>query len=185
MKKRDLLTKIFISLTSIIVLNACGLDTFNINERSRATIEGATALDQLVNNFGFDEFVAMDITTNETLANQGVERHQIDSVTVTSIVLSIPEESDGQDFNFIESLAFFADADDLERVKVAEIVDVPDDVSSLELNVTEAELADYAAKESMDIITEVNGRLPSETTIVDADVGLRIDVDISGVISGS
>ena len=62
-------------------LAACGgLDTFTIEQTAQTTVSGASILEQLAGDLGFGDLATFDVTENETLANQGVTKNQIDEI---------------------------------------------------------------------------------------------------------
>lgn len=169
----------------LIGLITCdSVDNFTITESSTTTIEGATLLEQLVGDLGFGGFLNMDVSQNEELKNQGVERNQIDSVFVQSLTLTITDPPDGQDFTFIESLAFYVEAPGLDRKLIASGGPFEAGLKTVGMNVENVDLADYAAAESMDITTEVDGRRPDNTTTIRADIVLDVDVNVGGALCG-
>ena len=91
-------------LLTLAALLACAQATsFSTTVEAQTEIEGGGLLEQLAGDVGFDSFIAFDVTANEQFANQGVERHQIDSVYLTALRLSASEG----DFTFLDRLEFF------------------------------------------------------------------------------
>ena len=171
-------------LSGLLAIMGCGgLDTFPIEVESQATIEGGTLLEQWVGDLGFGGFLNMDISSHESLANQGVRPEQIDSVRLTEMRLEILEPAD-QDFSFIESLEFFAEAPEVEMRKVAFGGPFEDGIRAVSLERTDLDLAPYATAEQMNITTEVTGRRPANQTTLKAVVRLEVDVNVSGLLSG-
>ena len=83
-------------------LAACGgLDTFTIEQTAQTTVSGASILEQLAGDLGFGDLATFDVTENETLANQGVTKNQIDSVTISTLSLRVLSPMDG-DFTFLD-----------------------------------------------------------------------------------
>lgn len=168
----------------VVATSTCGgLDTFELTERSRTIVPAGTLIDQLVGDLGFGDFLALDLTENRELANQGVERHEIDSVMIGAIDLEIagPE---GADFTFLDDIEFYVQAEDLPRVRIARGGPFPQGADSVSLDIDAVELAPYAAASSMDITTEARGRPPRSETTIDAVVTLLVDVNVDGVLCG-
>jgi hypothetical protein len=166
--------------------SACGsdaLDTFHITETSTATIAKGSLVEQLAGNIGFgDGFLHMDITSNETLKNKGVKRSQIDSVRLESLRLQITAPASGQTFDFLDKIAFYAEAEGVARKRIAVLDPVPDGVTTLNLVIDPVELAPYVAAPEMALTTEATGKRPNNDTTLKATVGLVVDVNVSGLL---
>ena len=169
-------------LLTLAALLACAQATsFSTTVEAQTEIEGGGLLEQLAGDIGFDSFIAFDVTANEQFANQGVERHQIDSVYLTALRLSASEG----DFTFLDRLEFFVEAEGQERVRIAHGGPFPEGQSAIELNLDDVDLAPYAAAPSMDLKTVVQGRRPDQDTTITAGVDFLIDVNVSGALCGA
>jgi hypothetical protein len=169
----------------VLTLLACGgLDTFDIEESSTTVVEGGNILQQLVGNLGFSGFTAMDITANEKLKNQGVERQDIDSVKLSSVTLEIVSPASGQDFTFLDSIEFFVEAPGLTRKRIASGASFQAGLRTVGLDIDDVELADYASAESMSITTNATGNQPQQDTTIKATVKLEVDVNVDGALCG-
>ena len=167
---------------SLGLLLACAQATsFSTTVEAQTEIEGGGLLEQLAGDMGFDSFVAFDVTANEQFANQGVERHQIDSVRLTSLRLS----ASAGDFTFLDRLEFFVEAEGEERVRIAHGGPFPEGQSAIELTLEDVDLAPYAAAATMDLKTVVQGRRPDQDTTIDASVDFLIDVNVTGALCGA
>jgi hypothetical protein len=166
-----------------IAITCGGLDNFLIEEQSRAVIQSGSLLEQFAGAAGFGEFATVDITQNQSLQNQGVERHQIDSVKILSLTMTIVDPQ-GEDFTFLDSIEFFVEADGLPKVSIATGGPFPSGASTVELTIPDQDLADYAASESMNITTEARGRRPDQDTTIDANLMLDVDVNVEGAACG-
>ncbi len=166
-----------------IAITCGGLDNFLIEEQSRAVIQRGSVLEQFVGAAGFDDFATVDITQNQSLANQGVERHQIDSVKILFVTMTVVDPA-GQDFSFIDSMEFFVEAPGLPKVSIATGGPFAADATTVELTIPDTELADYAASESMNITTQARGRRPEQDTTIDANIMLDVDVNVEGAACG-
>ena len=163
-------------------LLACAQATsFSTTVDAQTEIEGGGLLEQLAGDMGFDSFIAFDLTANEQFANQGVERHQIDSVRLTALRLS----ASAGDFTFLDRLEFFVEAEGQERVRIAHGGPFPEGQSAVELELDDVDLAPYAAAPAMDLKTVVQGRRPDQDITIDAGVDFLIDVNVSGAICGA
>lgn len=173
-----------LAATAILTLLACGsLDTFTIRESATTTVQGSSVLGTALGVVGFDGFIGLDLSSNETLQNQGVERSDIDSVFVRQLTLTITDPS-GEDFQWLDSIAFYAEAEGLDRVRIASGGPFEAGLSTIGLNVENVNLADYVAAPAIDITTEATGRPPAQDTTVEAEIELDVDVNVSGALCG-
>ena len=175
---------------SLLTLITCGdqIDNFTITEEASTTVSRASVLESLaevlLGDLGFGNFLNIDLVQNETLANQGVERHQIDSVKIDSLILEITEPASGQDFEFLEEIEFFVQADGLESRRIASGGPFASGLERVGLNVDDVELAPYVTADSMDITTRVTGRRPQRETTIKGTMELGVDVSLTGVLCG-
>ncbi|OGQ90355.1 MAG: hypothetical protein A2289_26415 [Deltaproteobacteria bacterium RIFOXYA12_FULL_58_15] len=174
------------TIALILAAITCGdIDKFTIEESSSTTIQGASLLEQLAGDLGFGGFLNMDISQNQELQNQGVEREQIDSVHIQSLTLTITDTPpEGRDFTFIDNLEFFVESQGLERKLIASGGPFAAGLTTVGLEVENVDLAPYAAAESMNITSEVTGRRPSKETTIDGKIVLEVDVNVSGALCG-
>ena len=173
-----------VGLVLLAPLCCGGLDTFDISEESTTTVEAGTLLEQLAGDLGFGGFLNMDVSQSEELKNQGVEKEDIDSVRLASLVLEITDPPADQDFGFLESLEVFVEAAGSPRARIARGGPFPAGARRVELAVDEVELEPYATAEAMSVTAEVTGRRPDRATTVKATMELRVDVDVTGVACG-
>lgn len=170
--------------SALLALLCCGdLDRFEVAEESTATLPGATLLERLAGDVGFGGFLDMDLRESQELRNQGVEPHQIDSVRLSELSLSVAAPS-GQDFTFLESLEFYVESAGLPRRRIARGGPFAAGAGRVDLELDDVELAPYAAAESMSITTEATGRRPPQSTTINAALRLQIDVDVTGAACG-
>lgn len=171
-------------LTLLLGLTAAcsdGIDTFRITETATATVPKGTLLEELVGSFGFDGFTDLDLTSNQTLQNQGVKRSQIDSVRMTKLRLEITSPATGQEFDFLTKIEFFVSADGQTKKRLAAKGPVPDGVKQFDCDLDGIELAPYVAAPAMDITTVTSGKRPSNETTILATMELLVDVNVAGL----
>lgn len=164
---------------AVVCLACSGIDNVEVEARGQTTVPMGTVVDQLLGDLAFLGFEGFDISESQEFRNAGYDKSQIDSVRVTSFTLSIASPEDGN-FDFLERLAFFAEAEGLPRVEIARLDPVPPGSNVLELELTGVDLREYAAAETMTITTEATGVRPDTETVVDARVVLDVDVNVSG-----
>ena len=147
----------------------------------RPVLSSLSLREQLAGDMGFDSFIAFDLTANEQFQNQGVERHQIDSVRMTALRLT----TSSGDFTFLETLAFYVQAEGHPKVRVASGGPFPEGQANIELTLDDVDLAPYASAPSMDLTTEVQGRRPDQDITIKAGVDFLVDVNVSGLLCGA
>ncbi|WP_394839881.1 hypothetical protein LVJ94_23620 [Pendulispora rubella] len=150
------------------------LDNIDVDAEGQGTIPAATPLEKLLSNFDLGGFNNIDFS--QSFKNQGASKDDVDSVRVKSFELSIPAPP-GQTFDFLQSVAFYAEASGHPRVRIAHLDTVPKGASSLQVSVDPGvELKPYVVAPQMSITTQASGSRPDQETTVKADV--RLDVDI-------
>ena len=166
----------------LVAISCRSLDTFDVHESSSAVVTGGTALEQLVGDAGFGGFVGFDISQNETIKNRGVERHEIDSVRLRSLRLTVTDPPSGQDLSFLDEVRFYVSAEGLEPRLIADGGPFAAGTTTTLLNIKDVELAPYVAAPQMDITAEVSGNRPQQDTTVQADVAMMVDVNVDGAL---
>lgn len=165
-------------LALVLAVAACdGIDNFDVNASGKASVEARTLIDELLGLVPFEGLGQVDF--EQEFRNQGVTEEDVDSVVVTSFVLTI-EAPATQSFDFLERVAFFASAEGLEEVRIASADGIDPAARRLELALDDVDLKPYATAERMTIRTEVVGERPEEATTLRADVVFDVDVTVPG-----
>ncbi len=168
----------WIGASVVVLWLGCGakLLSISVEESTTTVVEEGTLLEQTLVGFGFDELVSMDVVASQELQNQGVSPGDIRDVRLVWMTL---EALDGQgDRAFLDSLAVYVEAPDLERVRVASLSDFPAGQALVELQIDDVDLTDYATSRSMTLSTEVDGNRPSDDTTI--EVAYELDVGVTG-----
>ena len=180
------LARAALTIFTLGALSGCGsdgLDTFTITEKATAVIPAGTLVEALAGDIPFgDSFLNFDITQNQEFKNQGVKKSQIDSVKLTKLTLRVVNPSDG-DLTFVKSLEFNVSAEGLKTVTVATGGPFADGQKTNNLSVTGAEIRDHVSKPSMSLTTNASGKRPAKETTIEATVELKVDVNVSGLLS--
>ena len=159
----------------------CGLTTIDVEVRTSTVVRGASPLEQIIYDMDFGGFSNLDLTDSSALANQGVDEDDIHSAILTELSLEVTEPSSGQDLAFMESVQFTAKAGGVEQGLVARGGSFEAGESLVELETTGLELKPYLVAESMDIITDVSGRLPPQDTTIEAVAVFEVEVNLRGL----
>ena len=153
--------------------------SIDLDGESVADIPSGTIVEQLIGDLGFGEFSNMDITSDQELANQGVEAGDIDGVYLDRLQLDLVSP-EGADFSFIDDIDFYVEGPDLPRMLVAESRPIEAGDRRVEFDIVSVDLTEYAISKSMTLSTEVSGRRPSSTTRVRASYVLDVGVTRQG-----
>lgn len=168
-----------IAVVSLLGLTMCeNVDNIDVSVGGKAEIPAATLLDKLLGTLAFDGFNKVDFS--ESFKNQGVTKDDVDAVHLKSMTLIVEAPATGN-FDFVQSVHFFAKADGLDKVEIASMDPVPKGKRELDLVINaDADLKAYVVAPSMQIVSEVKGSLPSEKTTAAAAVLLDVDIHIPG-----
>lgn len=166
---------------SVLLLGTCSsLDNLEVPVTAESRIPRRSVLDELIGNLAFTGFDGFDLSQSQQFENQGYSKDQVDSVHMLELNLRIVEPANAS-FDFLDSIRFYAEAEGLPRVLVAELAVVPDGVTELQLDVeTSVELQPYVVAPSMTLTTEATGVRPAEETTVEAEAIFDVDVNVTG-----
>ena len=153
--------------------------TIEIEESSQVLVEQGTVLESLIGELGFDDFVSMDITDSQELANQGVEPGDIERVQLTLLELEAIDPSDAT-LSFFESMTFYASAPDTDEIKIAEAPSFPETESLVTFELEEVDLTPYVVSESMTLTTELTAQRPEVDTLIEARFVLEVQATLQG-----
>jgi len=170
----------------ITVLVTCGgLTRLTTTQTASASIPAGTLVDLLTGDLGFGNLASFDITQSQEFKNQGIKREQINSLKLRSLTLTITQPANGQDFTFLDNLAFFVEASGLPKKEIARGGPFSAGATTVALAVLDVELAPYATAPSMTFTTTASGRKPKSATTLEAKVVLDADVNVAGVLCGA
>lgn len=164
----------------LVAAPGCGkLFTIHVRETSVTTVPAATPLEVLISDFGFGDFVAMDITAADELQNQGVEPGDVRDVRLEEFTL---EALDGDgDLAFLDRLEIWVEAPDLPSERLASKTEFPAGQALVEFDIDDLDLTEYVQSQAMTITTEVSGQRPERETDVEAYFDLAVGVTGQGV----
>ena len=122
--------------------------TFYINEEETIVVES---------NFpvGLVAFAPVTVPTNsaETFKNNKTRAELVKDVTLNKLTLTIPDTTAGTNFDFLESIEIYIEADGLDKVRIAYLDEVPEEAKTLTMNLTNAKLDEYLKKDNYTIHT--------------------------------
>lgn len=177
---------VFLAATALLA--ACSsastsLDDFDITRTASVQIQGSP-LSGLLQPLGFAGWTDMNLSSSAEMKNQGVKANQIDSVKLKLLRLKVSKPT-GQDLGFFKSVKFYAESKDLPKLLVAHGGPFSAGQGSVDLTLDNAELKPYVTAAAMSLTSEVDGHAPAQDTTIDATVTLRVDVNVTGAITGN
>ena len=167
-------------LGGLLACNDTVLTTIDIEDSAVTEIEGATILETLVGDLGFESFVSMNIVESEELQNQGVAPGDIKNARLASFELEAVSPSDG-DLSFLEDMAILVSGPDLPEELLASADAFPEGEPLVVFDLEDVDLTDYIVSESLTLSTDVTGSRPEQTTTVEARFRLEVGVTLQGV----
>ncbi|MBC5774400.1 hypothetical protein H8S95_10035 [Pontibacter sp. KCTC 32443] len=122
--------------------------TFYINEEETIVVESNFPI-------GLVAFAPITVPTNseETFKNNKTRAELVKEVTLNKLTLTIADTAKSADFDFLESIEIYIQADGLDEVRIAYLEEVPLDVKTLNMNLTNAKLDEFLKKDSYTIRT--------------------------------
>lgn len=167
------------ALATVVLACDGRLATITIEESATTTVPAASPLEGLIQDFGFGDFVQLDLTSAAELQNQGVQPGDILDVRVTFFDLEADSPSDA-DLSFLDRLEVYVEAPELDPVLVASASSFPEGERTVSLMVEDVDLTDYVVSESMTITTEASGSRPPQETVVEARAAFNVGVTVQG-----
>lgn len=163
--------------------NGTSLDDFDITRTAQTVVQGSL-LSQVLTPLGFSALSDMQLSNSTEMKNQGVKPNQIDSIKLKLLRLRVIKPPTGQDLTFFKSIEFFAESNGLEKKLVAKGGPFAPNQGQADLQLLDVDLKPYVTAPSMSLTTTVDGHSPAQDTTVEATVTLRVDVNVTGTISG-
>lgn len=174
-----------LAVFSMLGWMACSsLFRITIEDEAQSTISRGTLIDEVIGDFGFSEFTAMDLTQSAELENQGVEPGDISEVYMTELELQVTSPSGG-DLSFVDSVAIYVESPGLPRVLIASQDDFPVGQAVVVFDLEELDLTDYVVSESITFDTDMRGNRPEQDTTITARYALDVGVTGQGACSAA
>lgn len=146
--------RILFSILALVAFAATSCDTiddlltFYINEEETIVVES---------NFpvGLVAFDPITVPTNseETFKNNKTRAELVKDVTLNKLTLTIADTAKSADFDFLKTIEIYIEAEGLDEVRIAYLEEVPLDVKTLNMSLTNAKLDEYIKKDSYTIRT--------------------------------
>lgn len=179
------MTRARLTVAALLAVLACQgkLLTITIDDSARTVVPKGTIVETLLADFGFGEFVSMDLTQAQELQNQGVQPGDIKDVRLVVFELEVTQPAGG-DLSFLDSLDVVVEAPGLEPKLIAFQDTFPVGEGLVAFEIEDVDLTEYVVSESMTITTEVSGRRPEADTTVVARYAVDVGVTAQGACGG-
>ena len=153
----------------------CEVADFDVERNGTATIpRGITGEDlQLMR---LDD---MEIVLTEIEDTHGIAREDLSDAEITSFTLTVLEP-DGTDLSFATSIEVFAEAEGLERVRIAHQTEFPSGEDVIDLETDDVDLRDYVAAPSVTLVARIDGVTPPADVQVEAAAELHLGATLRG-----
>ena len=154
------------------------LTHIEVDGEAETAVEAGTLLEELLVDFGFEDFVSMDLVSASALQNQGVEPGDISSAVLIAFEL---EAIDGMgDLSFLEEVRLSVEAPEVEAVELAVADDFPPGEPVVVFALSGADFAPHVVSREMTFGTEITGHRPSADTTVRARYVVDVGVTLKG-----
>ena len=158
-----------LSIFALILTSACkkinDALTFQVDYTSKLTFSPSSGI-----NLPFDLFTPEITTNSETeFSSRNTNKDLIDKITLKELKLTITSPSD-QRFDFLSSMEVYIQATGLGELKIAEVINVPDNIGNvLSLTVAGNDIAPYIKKDKFKLRVK---------TVTDKAISKQVNVDI-------
>ena len=153
------------------------LTQFNIDYDTQVTIPSTTGI-----NLPFDVLTPDTETNSEsTFQLNDTRKDLIEEINLTKLQLVITSPSDA-DFSFLESIEVFISAEGLDELRIASREEVPETASTLDMDVSDADLKEYIKKDSYSLrLNTVTDEAISQDYEIDVNSTFFVDAKILGL----
>ena len=156
-------------LAGILIAAGCNthLVTFQFTEKDKQTVEGSLT-GKLAGQLGLD----FDIDLESQLQKRDLKAAK--KVYVKALSFEITKNSDGRNFDFLESITLKAESSKKDARRFAWKNDVPKGVQQFDLQVDDTVNLKPYIEQGLTIVTEANGSPPGEDTTFNAVISLQV-----------
>lgn len=166
-----------VALCSLFLLAGCpglGEVAFDVPSSGQSTVNGAPGGGLLPSLSGFGGFDNMTFSQSQAFRNSNTDKDHIRNAYVTRFTLKVVSPPSGQDLSFLTSIEFKIQTPSFPSVKIASIGAIQPGVTTVDLDLTNADIAQYAKADSFSITTTATGHQPAQNTTIEADLTLHI-----------
>lgn len=171
---------ISIILFAVLLSNCSKIDEltkFNMDYDMQVTIPSSAGI-----NLPFDVLTPDTETNSEsTFESNDTRKDLIEEIKLTKLQLEITSPTDS-DFSFLESIEVFISAEGVQEILIASKVEVPETGSTLDLDVSDADLKEYIKKDNYSLrLNTVTDEAMSQDHQINVKSSFFVDAKILGL----
>jgi hypothetical protein len=165
----------------IITTNSCNkLDEFtkfNLNYDATVVLPANSVINLPISLF------TPDITTNyeDQFSSNDTRKDLVQEITIDGISIVV-QKPQGQTLDFLKSIEVYISADGLDEIQVASKYDIPDGLTTLQLDYVSDNLKDYITKESIKLrVKTIMDKTLNQDTELKVNTRFKVNAKILGV----
>lgn len=174
--------KLSIFLTALVALSAgCKkadeLTKFNMEFNSQVTVPSNTLI-----NLPLD-LVTPDMATNyeESFSSNNTRADLVEGITINKITITA-QSPQGMNLDFLKSITVYISADGIPEKEVASKYDIPDGLTSLDLDYVSDNLKEFLTKESIRLrVKTITDKAVTQNVDLNVFNRFKVDAKILGV----
>jgi hypothetical protein len=167
--------KLLILLLGILGLPFCGGYPVHFTEKAEISIPKKNILPMRLENM---DSWKIKMEGKKLIKQYGLSEAAILSAHLKRLKLNITPNSNGRSLAFLESVEFYAEADNLPKIMIAH-KDTTTSGEIATLTINEVDLKSYLVAEKVNIFAKIKGNLPEQDTQLEAVFDLEINIDIA------
>jgi hypothetical protein len=153
----------------------CEVADFEVERSGSATIPRAHGGEDL-QMMRLDD---MELVLTEIEDTHGIRREDLSQAEIVSFSLTVLEPAD-MDLSFATSIEVFAEAEGLDRIRIAHQEVFPPGELVIDLETDDVDLRDYVAAPSVTLVARIDGLAPRADVRVQADAELLLGATLRG-----
>lgn len=165
----------FAAIAALVCLSGCGLASFDVPASGTIEIPGSPLgavewVDQAIPLPA--SLTSMSLKDSKEFKNKDLSPSDVRSITLQSMKLEVVE---GDSLDFLRTIEFWAATEGKPEIKIAEGT-IPAGARGVTLDVTDAELKEYALAPAMTVTTKATGHPPLHDTEVRTTLRFYVEV---------
>lgn len=176
MKKLSILLAVLVTF-SAGCKKADDLTKFNMEFNSEVTVPPNTLI-----NLPLD-LVTPDMTTNyqETFSANNTRSDLVEAITIDKITISV-KSPQGMHLDFLKSITVYISADGIPEKEIASKHDIPDGLTSLDLDYVSDNLKDFLTKETIRLrVKTITDKTLNQEATLNVFTRFKVDAKIFGI----
>ena len=160
---------------ALVATLGCEVADFEVERRGTATIPRSHGGEDL-EVMRLDD---MEIVLAELEDTQGVAREDLSQAEILAFTLTVRKPA-GADLSFASRIEVFAEAEGLERIRIAHQDVFPEGEQVVDLETDDVDLRDYVAAPSVTLVARIDGVSPLADVRVEASAELILGATMRG-----